>query len=84
MKHTPIVNFINILCTNFLYEHCFSTYFLALFKNLYEKRAHKTLMKLIPIVNFINILRLNFLYESASHSFSLATFCLKNFLAPKF
>ncbi len=40
------VNFINIIRTNFLYERRFSSYFLAFSKNLYEKRACMTLMKL--------------------------------------
>jgi len=26
-KTSPVVNFINILCTNFLYEHCLSSFF---------------------------------------------------------
>jgi len=34
----------------------FSSYVLALAKNLYKKRACKTLMKLTAGVNFINIL----------------------------
>jgi len=42
----PGVNFINVLRTNFLYEHCFSSYVLALSKNLYKKFARLTLMKL--------------------------------------
>ncbi len=50
MKLTPGVNFINVKRTNFLYEHHFSSYILALSKNLYEKRAQKTLMKLRPDV----------------------------------
>ncbi len=42
------------LRTNFSYEHCFSSrafssYVLALAKNLYEKRAQKTLMKLTSV-----------------------------------
>ncbi len=40
------VNFINVLRTNFSYGRRFSTYFLALLKNSYEKCARKTLMKL--------------------------------------
>jgi len=33
----PGVNLLNILRTNFSYERCFSSYVLALLKNLYEK-----------------------------------------------
>ncbi len=40
------VNFINIIRTNFLYKRRFSSYILALWKNLYEKRVRITLMKL--------------------------------------
>jgi hypothetical protein len=40
------VNFINIIGTNFSYKRHFSSYVLALLKNLYEKRARITLMKL--------------------------------------
>jgi len=58
----------------------FSTYFLALLKNSYEKCARKTLMKLTPGVNFINILQAHFLYESELSSFSLVTFCCVIFL----
>jgi len=53
---TIIVSLVSIsstfLRTNFLYEHCFSSFFsyvLALAKNLYEKCAHKTLMKLTTV-----------------------------------
>jgi len=65
----PGVNFINVLCTNFLYERHFSSYILALSENLYKKFARLTLMKLTADVkedeklwifstgvNFINIL----------------------------
>ena len=44
--HKYKVNFINILRTNFSYERHFSSYILALSKNLYEKFARFTLMKL--------------------------------------
>ncbi len=40
------VNFINFKRTNFSYERRFSSYVLALSKNLYEKFARLTLMKL--------------------------------------
>jgi hypothetical protein len=40
------VNFINVTRKNILYERRFSSYVLALLKNLYEKRAHIMLMKL--------------------------------------
>ncbi len=43
------VNFINVLRTNFLYERRFSSYVLALSKNLYEKFVRKTLMKLTEV-----------------------------------
>ncbi len=43
------VNFINVLRTNFSYEHQFSSYVLALSKNLYEKFVRKTLMKLTEV-----------------------------------
>jgi hypothetical protein len=42
------VNFINVLRTIFLYECHFSSYVLALSKNLYKKRVQITLMKLTP------------------------------------
>ncbi len=42
----PRVNFINVLRTNFLYKHRFSSQILALSKNLCEKFAHLRLMKL--------------------------------------
>ncbi len=42
---TPVVNFINV----------FSSYVWLGAKNLYEKRAQKTLMKLTTGVNLINI-----------------------------
>jgi len=53
---TPTVNFINVLRKNFSYKRRFSSYVLALSKNLYEKVVRKTLMKLTPVVNFSNIL----------------------------
>jgi hypothetical protein len=49
------VNFINVLRTNFLYEGNFSSYVLALSKNLYEKFARLTLMRLTEGVDFYNI-----------------------------
>ncbi len=42
------VIFINILHTEISYERRFSSYVFALLKNLYEKRARKTLLKLSP------------------------------------
>jgi len=45
---TPGVNFINVLRTNFSYERRFSSYVLALSKNLYKKFARLTLIKLTP------------------------------------
>jgi len=52
---TTGVNFINIVRTNISYEHHFSSYVLALLKNLYKKCARITLMKLTTGVNFTNI-----------------------------
>ncbi len=50
-KHTRLsVNFINILRTNFSYERHFSSYVLALLKNLYKKCARIMLMKLTTAV----------------------------------
>ena len=46
MKLTSGVNFINVKRTNISYKRRSSSYVLALSKNLYEKRARKTLMKL--------------------------------------
>ncbi len=46
MELTPGVNFINIIRTNFSYKRRFSSYFLALSKNSYEKCSRITLMKL--------------------------------------
>jgi len=46
---TTGVNFINIIRTNFLYERRFSSYVLALLKNLYEKCARIMLMKLTTV-----------------------------------
>jgi len=56
LKLTIGVNFINIICMNFLYERRFSSYVLALLKNLYIKFARITLMKLTTGVNKNNIL----------------------------
>ncbi len=44
----PALNFINVKRTIFLYERRFSSYILALSKNLYKKFVRKTLMKLTP------------------------------------
>jgi len=46
VKLTTGVNFINVKHTNFSYELRFSSYVLALSKNLYEKFARKMLVKL--------------------------------------
>ncbi len=45
-NHQLGVNFINVRCTNFLYERRFSSYVLALSKILYKKFARLKLMKL--------------------------------------
>ncbi len=77
MKLKLGVNFINVLRTNFSYEHRFSCYVLALLKNSYEKCGHKALMKLkLDGVNFINIIRTNISYERRFSSYVLAL--LKN------
>ncbi len=54
-RNIPGVNFLNILCTNFLYEHCFDSFFYVhvtreklLKRCLYEKFERKMLMKLTP------------------------------------
>jgi len=51
----PGVNFINILRSNFLYKHCFGSFFYVhvtreklLKQRSYEKFIHKMLMKLTP------------------------------------
>ena len=63
-KRQPDVNFINIICTKFSYEHHFSSYFLALLKNLYEKRARIMLMKLkVGVYNWVTKKRSN-LFQS--------------------
>ncbi len=68
----------------------FSSYVLALSKNLYEKCAHMTLMKFtIGRSSGLNSISSSFcarvfLYESALCSFSLVTFWLCNFLAQKY
>jgi len=50
------VNFINVFCALFLYESlflaAFSSYILALAKNLYKKCARLTLMKLMAGFSF--------------------------------
>jgi len=53
----PGVNFINILCTNFLYKHLFCSFFYVHVtrsklpkQRLYEKFARKMLMKLTTAV----------------------------------
>jgi len=53
----PVVNLINILRTNFSYEHHFGSFFYVLVtreklpkQRSYKKCAHKILMKLTPIL----------------------------------
>jgi hypothetical protein len=52
----PLVNFINVKRTNFLYERhisaAFSSYMYVEKRCSYEKFVHKMLMKLTPRVNF--------------------------------
>jgi len=66
MKLTPVVNFINILHANFLNKSFFSTLSLALNQLLYEKSAHKMLMKLTPgdgIMDNLREMKMNNLFE---------------------
>ncbi len=49
----PVVNFINVFHTNFLYEFFAKAKTLLEKRCLYEKFVRKKLMKLTPIVNFI-------------------------------
>jgi len=64
VKLTPLVNFINILRVNFLYESIFGSFFCLHVKasktTFVQKIAFTMLMKLTPVVNFINILRTAF------------------------
>jgi hypothetical protein len=57
-----LVNIINILRTNFSYEHCLGSFSLKKLskRHLYAKFVRKMLMKLTPVVNFINNLRIAF------------------------
>jgi len=55
LRRTPVVNFINILHTNFLYERRFSSFFYVHVtreklpkRHSYKKFARKMLMKLTP------------------------------------
>jgi len=52
---SPIVNFIHVVCPNFMYESLFGSFFYLhvtreklLKRRLYKKFAHKMLMKLTP------------------------------------
>ncbi len=69
MKLTSGINFINIIRAKnsyvSLFLAAFSSYVLALEKNLYKKCARLTLMKLTEGVNFINIFRPRFLYKTS-------------------
>jgi len=64
-----------------VFANCFEQLFLFLHfgfeiiwqKNIDEKAACKTMMKLTKVVNFINILLKNFLYKCCFSSFSLVT-----------
>jgi len=77
------VIFINILHTEISYERRFSSYVLALLKNLYEKRARITLMKLTTGVIFINSFTRRFFNKSALHKLSRHTVWLCNFLTKR-
>jgi hypothetical protein len=74
------VNFINILCTNFLNECLFRSFFYVHVTReklpkqcLYKKFVRYMMMKLTTGVNFINILHTTFFYKNVLHSFSLVT-----------
>jgi len=74
------VNFVNILCTNFLNECLFGSFFYVHVTReklpkqcLYKKFVRYMLMKLTTGVNFINILHTTFSYKNVLHSFSLVT-----------
>ena len=52
---TPVVNCINVKCTNYSYERCFGSFYYVrvtrekpLERRWYEKRAQLSLMKLTP------------------------------------
>jgi len=75
MKLTPAVNFINVLCANFMYECLFGSYFNLNVtrekvpkKHLYEKLAHIMLMKLTPGVVLASLLKLKILTELSKHN----------------
>ncbi len=70
------VNFINILCTIFLYECRLGSFFYLHVTRemlqkwrLYKKHAHITLMKLTPDVNYTNILCAAFLCKCFAQFF---------------
>ncbi len=75
----PVVNFSNVKCTNFSYEHTFRQ-FLTRKKlpkrHLYQKRTHFTLMKLTALVNFTNNLWADFWYLWFMCSFYLFMLCI--------
>jgi hypothetical protein len=50
-----VVDFINVKRAKFTYKSLFSSYVLALNELSYEKRTHKTLMKLTPRVDFTKL-----------------------------
>jgi len=73
VKLRPAVNFINILCTNFLYERHFGSFYYVHVtkKKAAEWHSHKkcgclTLMKLTAVVNLTNI------YNQLLHQYSFA------------
>jgi len=67
--YNPGVNFINVLHTNFSYEHHFPRYILALSKLSYEKFSRLTLMKLTEGVSpteLMHILQILVTHNNAS------------------
>jgi len=62
----PIANFFKVKRANFTYESLFSSYILALNELSYEKRAHKTLMKLTPYSFLITYLQVK-LFEALKY-----------------
>ncbi len=90
-SRNPGVNFINIKCTNFSYEHRFGTfYYIHVTRKKLpkqcsnEKFAHLTLMKLTPGVNFINILQAAFFYKRVFTTFLwFLHICVCNFFLSK-
>ncbi len=77
MKLTPMVNFINILCSHFLYESLFGSFFSSYVlteKALsYEKNTLKMLMKLTLILCVVREGLAKISYVISGESFCLCT-----------